>query len=215
MYKYIEESVIKPYRGYCSNVLSELRDNLNKHYDIITQFSLVGSGSDSRNMVTANGNGPFDLDYNLQIIRMPNKNWDNLKSLKDTVRNELNKIVHDTFFSDGKDSKSVITSLLHFQETPRVEFSFDIAILAKNKNGNWCRLIHDKSFQNQFTWNEVPTSHDVKDKAQILKANHLWNEVRECYLNLKNNYLQNNDTNHPSFIVYVEAVNQVYQRNFR
>lgn len=215
MYKYIEESVIKPYRGYCSNVLSELRDNLNEHYDIITQFSLVGSGSDSRNMVTANGNGPFDLDYNLQIIRMPNKNWDDLKSLKDTVRNELNKIVHDTFFSDGKDSKSVITSLLHFQETPRVEFSFDIAILAKNKNGNWCRLIHDKSSQSQFTWNEVPTSHDVKDKAQILKANHLWNEVRECYLNLKNNYLQNNDTNHPSFIVYVEAVNQVYQRNFR
>lgn len=215
MYKYIEESVIKPYRGYCSNVLSELRDNLNKHYDIITQFSLVGSGSDSRNMVTANGNGPFDLDYNLQIIRMPNKNWDDLKSLKDTVRNELNKIVHDTFFSDGKDSKSVITSLLHFQETPRVEFSFDIAILAKNKNGNWCRLIHNKSSQSQFTWNEVPTSHNVKDKVQILKANRLWNEVRECYLNLKNNYLQNNDTNHPSFIVYVEAVNQVYQRNFR
>ncbi len=215
MYKYIEESVIKPYRGFCSNVLSELRDNLNKHYDIITQFSLVGSGSDSRNMVTANGNGPFDLDYNLQIIRMPNKNWDDLKSLKDTVRNELNKIVHDTFFSDGKDSKSVITSLLHFQETPRVEFSFDIAILAKNKNGNWCRLIHNKSSQSQFTWNEVPTSHNVKDKVQILKANRLWNEVRECYLNLKNNYLQNNDTNHPSFIVYVEAVNQVYQRNFR
>ena len=214
MYKYIEESVIKPYRGYCSNVLSELRDSLNEHYDIITQFSLVGSGSDSRNMVTANGNGPFDLDYNLQIIRMPNKNWDDLKSLKDTVRNELNKIVHDTF-SDGKDSKSVVTSLLHFQETPRVEFSFDIAILAKNKNGNWCRLIHNKSSQSQFTWNEVPTSHNVKDKVQILKANRLWNEVRECYLNLKNNYLQNNDTNHPSFIVYVEAVNQVYQRNCR
>ena len=89
MYEYVEESVIKPYRRYCSNIMIELRDSLNENYDIITQFSLVGSGSDSRNMVTANGNGPFDLDYNLQIIRMPDKYWNNLMKLKDTVRNEL------------------------------------------------------------------------------------------------------------------------------
>ncbi len=215
MYEYVEESVIKPYRRYCSNIMIELRDSLNENYDITTQFSLVGSGSDSRNMVTANGNGPFDLDYNLQIIRMPDKYWNNLMKLKDTVRNELNKIVHNTFFSDGKDSKSVITSLLHFNDEPNVEFSFDIAILARNNNGNWCRLIHNKSFQNQFTWNEVPTSHNVKDKAQALKSKHLWNEVRDRYLDLKNKYLRNNDNNHPSFIVYVEAVNQIYQRYFR
>ena len=128
MYEYVEESVIKPYRRYCSNIMIELRDSLNENYDIITQFSLVGSGSDSRNMVTASGNGPFDLDYNLQIIRMPDKYWNNLMKLKDTVRNDLNKIVHNTFFSDGKDSKSVITSLLHFNNEPDVEFSFDIAI---------------------------------------------------------------------------------------
>lgn len=214
MYEYVEESVIKPYRRYCSNIMIELRDSLNENYDIITQFSLVGSGSDSRNMVTANGDGPFDLDYNLQIIRMPQKYWKDLKKLKDTVRNELNKIVDNTFFSDGKDSKSVITSLLHFREKPKVEFSFDIAILAKNTNGNWCRLIHNKLFDDQFTWNEVPTSHNVKEKAQTLKANHLWNEVRDRYRNLKNKYLRNGDANHPSFIVYVEAVNQVYQLYF-
>lgn len=215
MYEYVEKSVIKPYRSYCSNIMIELRDNLNENYDIITQFSLVGSGSDSKNMVTANGNGPFDLDYNLQIIRMPDKYWNSLKKLKDTIRNELNKIVNNTFFSDGKDSKSVITSLLHFRESPQIEFSFDIAILAKNGEGNWCRLIHNKLSPNQFTWNEVPTSNNVKDKAQILKSKHLWNEVRDCYLDLKNKYLRRGDFNHPSFIVYIEAVNQVYQRHFR
>ena len=214
MYEYVEESVIKPYRRYCSNIMTELRDNLNESYDIITQFSLVGSGSDARNMVTVNGNAPFDLDYNLQIIRMPDKYWNNLKKLKDTVRNELNKIVNNTFFSDGKDSKSVITSLLHFRESPQVEFSFDVAILAKNSKGNWCRLIHNK-YNDEFTWNEVPTSHKVNEKARELKDEHLWNEVRDVYLGLKNNCLRNRDNNHPSFIVYVEAINQVYHRYFR
>lgn len=102
MYEYVEESVIKPYRRYCSNIMIELRDSLNENYDIITQFSLVGSGSDSRNMVTANGDGPFDLDYNLQIIRMPQKYWKDLKKLKDTVRNELNKIVDNTQTATAK-----------------------------------------------------------------------------------------------------------------
>lgn len=189
----------------------ELQDSLKKNYDIVSQFSLIGSGSDSKNMVTANGNGPFDLDYNLQIIRMSDTYWKNLKNLKDIVLNELNKITKNTYFSNGKDSKSVITSLLHFRNNPQIQFSFDIAILAKNKQGDWCRLIHNKH-SNQFTWNEVPSSHNVHSKVQTLKSHHLWEKVRNYYLDLKNKYLQSNDNNHPSFIIYVEAVNQIYQQ---
>ena len=49
------------------------------YLSINTQFSLVGSDGDSRNMVTRNGDGPFDLDYNLVIINMPDQYRDNLK----------------------------------------------------------------------------------------------------------------------------------------
>ena len=147
---------------------------------------------------------------------MPNAFWDNLKRLKDTVRDSLNRIVGNTWFSDGKDSRSVITSILHFKDSPKVEFSFDIAILARNSNGNLCRLIHNNKgcWNESFTWNEVPSSHNVKDKADALKANGLWNELRAVYLDKKNMYLSRRDDNHPSFIIYIESVNGLYNRHF-
>ena len=212
MYEYVVEREVKRYRSDCSNTMEQLRDMLYEKYDINTQFSLVGSGGDSRNMVTRNGDGPFDLDYNLVIISMPDQYRDNLKMLKDRVRDSLNKIVENTWFSDGKDSRSVITSILHFKDSPEIEFSFDIAILTRNSNGNLCRLIHNNKgcWNENFTWNEVPHSKNVIDKADKLKRNGLWNVVREVYLDKKNMYLRRRDDNHPSFIIYVETINEVY-----
>ena len=75
------------------------------------------------------------------------------------------------------------------------------------------RLVHNKPC-NQYTWNEVPRSHQVKDKADELKEAGLWQEVRDRYLEKKNMYLSWQDRNHPSFVVYVETVNEVYNRYF-
>lgn len=215
MYEYVEEKVIKPYRQSCSHDMVQLRDTLNKKYNIITQFSLVGSGGASRNMVTRNGSGPFDLDYNLQIISMPQEYYTNLQKLKDIVRDTLNKIEGHQWFSDAKDSTSVLTTILHFTNSPEVKFSFDIAILCKNRYGNWCRLIHNKHLWgftcDQYTWNEVLTSSNVDLKAIELKEKHLWNEVRDTYLYKKNIYLYRGDHNHPSYVIYVETINEVYQ----
>ena len=106
-----------------------------------------------------------------------------------------------------------MTALLHFKDTPNVEFSFDVAIIKKNPNGNYMRLIHNKPW-NQYTWNEVPRSHQVKDRADEIKKEGLWQEVRDKYLEKKNMYLSWQDHNHPSFAVYVEAVNEVYNKYF-
>lgn len=133
--------------------------------------------------------------------------------LKDTIRNALNKAVGGKFFSDAQDSTSCLTALLHFKDTPNVEFSFDVAIIKKNTNGNYMRLVHNKPW-NQYTWNEVPRSHQVKDRADDIKEEGLWQEVRDKYLEKKNMYLSWQDHNHPSFVVYVEAVNEVYNRYF-
>ena len=183
---------------------------------ISAQFSLVGSGA--RNMITRNGDGPYDLDYNLLIMKAEERYWNDLRLLKETVRNALNRAERREFFSDAQDSTSCLTALLHFKDTPNVEFSFDVAITTKNKNGNYMRLIHNKNVYalglDQYTWNEVPNSHQVKDRADKLKRAGLWQKVRDRYLEKKNMYLFRQDHNHPSFVVYVEAVNEVYNRYF-
>lgn len=208
-YEFVCESEAKRYRSDCSNVLKETCELL-KEKGISAQFSLVGSGA--RNMITRNGDGPYDLDYNLLIMKADNEYRDP-RLLKDTIRNALNKAVGGKFFSDAQDSTSCLTALLHFKDTPNVEFSFDVAIIKKNPNGNYMRLIHNKPW-NQYTWNEVPRSHQVKDRADEIKKEGLWQEVRDKYLEKKNMYLSWQDRNHPSFVVYVEAVNEVYNRYF-
>lgn len=209
-YEFVYESEAKRYRSDCSDVLKETCELL-KEKGISAQFSLIGSGA--RNMITRNGEGPYDLDYNLLIMKAEERYWNDLRLLKETVRNALNRAERNEFFSDAQDSTSCLTALLHFKDTPTVEFSFDVAIIKKNPNGNYMRLIHNKPW-NQYTWNEVPRSHQVKDKADELKEAGLWQEVRDRYLEMKNMYLSWQDHNHSSFVVYVEAVNEVYNRHF-
>jgi hypothetical protein len=136
MYEYANHAEVERYRRFCSETLTSLCESL-KEYDIIAQPVLVGSGA--RNMVTKNGDSPFDLDYNLVISKMSSAYEQDLFQLKNRIMTLLNNQFNSTFFSDAKDSTSVITSILHFQDTPQVQFSFDIGIVKKNSKGKWVR----------------------------------------------------------------------------
>lgn len=213
-YEFVYESEAKRYRSDCSRILKKTCELL-RAKGISAQFTLVGSGA--RNMITRNGDGPYDLDYNLLVVKADDEYRD-LRLLKDTIRNALNKAVGGKFFSDAQDSTSCLTALLYFKDTPNVKFSFDVAITTKNKNGNYMRLMHNKNVYalglDQYTWNEVPNSHQVEDKADELKKAGVWQKVRDRYLEKKEMYLSRQYHDHPSFVVYVEAVNEVYSQHF-
>ena len=216
-YEFVPESEYKAYRSDCAAVLKDACARLYEK-GIVAQFTLIGSGG--RGLVTRNGDGPFDLDYNLNIIKADADYWNDLRKMKETIRVALNRAEKFDCFSDAQDSTSCLTAILHFEDTPKVEFSFDVAIVTKNKNGNDMRLIHNKNFgifmsADQYTWNEVPNSCKVRKKALELKKKGMWQEVRNRYLELKNMYLYRHDNDHPSFVVYVEAVNEIYGKHFR
>ena len=221
-YEYVSKNEVRPYRRECSVILEELRDYLNEKYCIITQFFLVGSGSHARNLVMRNGNAPFDLDYNLMIVRMPEEYWNDIQCLKDRVRDSLNLILRGRksdvvmggMFSDGKDSTSVITALMYTPDIlSQVAFSFDLAILVRDGDGSYYRLIHDKGC-NSYHWGKAPSVHHIKKKADAIKSKCCWDEVQKRYKDKKNMYLKRQDKNHPSYIVYVETINEVYRRYF-
>ena len=215
MIKFVDEAECRRYRSYCSIALKKVCSKLMEK-EISAQFTLVGSGA--RNMVTRNGNGSYDLDYNLEIIKAPNEYWKDLRHLKGTVRILLNEATWLQCFSDSKDSTSCLTSIFHFKNEPTIEFKFDVAIVAQNPNGTLCRLIHNKNALgygiDQHVWNEIPYSHDAL-KAKCIKAEGLWLDVRNQYVGLKEMYLSRLwDKEHPSFIVYIEAVNNIYNKYF-
>lgn len=123
--------------------------------------------------------------------------------------NFLNRVLENTPFSNCKDSTSVITSGWKTKEG--LLFSFDIAILVQNRQGIFCRMIHDKNL-NRYYWTEIPNSKDVYERMDTLKKNGLWQTIRNTYLKKKNSYLSIQDKNHPSFIVFVETINEVWNK---
>ena len=52
----------------------------------------------------------------------------------------------------------------------------------------------------------------MKKKSEYINREGNWDMLAQEYLRLKNMYLRRNDNNHPSFICYIEAVNNVYDK---
>ena len=108
---------------------------------------------------------------------------------------------------------SLTTEKRYFKQGNTTEFSIDVCIVYRDEKNNYYRLIHKKtgySYFDEYFWNMAPQSKQLKTKVDYIKQKGKREFVRKQYLNLKNKYLQQNDHNHPSFICYIEAVNNVY-----
>lgn len=214
MYNYVEDKgFLRRAQSCSSGILKELENELRENYSINSQFFLVGSGG--RNMITQNENEPIDFDYNLSIISCPN--WDDAKGIKESVRKAFNKVMRYNRLSDVQDSTSSLTTeFIYFTDSPNQHFSIDVCIVTKNNGGSWERLIHEKTgftYYDKYYWNVAPNSRGYQEKANKIKSvPGWWNVVRDEYLDIKNEYLTSNDYNHPSFICYIEAVNNVYNQ---
>lgn len=205
MYEYVNDAAVKPFRQYLTSKFEEVRNLL---YDegINSQFILVGSGK--RKMITRDGNGPFDLDYNVKIINISDYYWKNPDVLKQKVMNVFNRVFRISVMSPAKNSTSVITSVMRDGIN---QFSVDLAIVTLDKKGYCQRLQCDKNYLTpHYVWNTIPDSKDLKKKEQFIIENGKWQEVRVRYLKFKNMRSQH------SFCCYMQAVHEVYsqlQRN--
>lgn len=216
MYHYIQDKdFLKCLKGTCCDIVNQLVQSINNDAIMTVKACLVGSGA--KNLITQNENEPIDLDYNLCIVNTKSINILDGHEIKEYVRKQFNKILYSNGWDDCQDSTSALTTGKRaFQKGNQSVFSIDIAITCKYHN-NWQRLIHQKTgFVNRdrYYWNEVQDSGKLEEKVRVIKSENLWGEVRGIYLDKKNFYLCRNDYTHPSFIIYVEAVNQIYNEHF-
>lgn len=213
MYRYVEDKeFLKRAQGCCSELMHELEDEL-RDSGIKSQFFLVGSGA--RNMVTQNEEESIDFDYNLNILDC--EDFRDCKSIKQDVINAFNCVMRNNNLATVDDSTSSITTKkIYFRDDPSIEFSMDVCIVTKDHDDKWLRLIHKKgptSYYDEYFWNIAPHSKNYTEKAKVIKSvPGGWERVRTQYIKIKNRYLTQNDHNHPSFICYVEAVNNVYHQ---
>lgn len=176
---------------------------------------MVGSGA--KNLITQNANMPVDLDYNLEIVESIGYDIDDCREIKEYVRKKFNEILNRAGWGDCKDSKSALTTeQRYFTDGNSTAFSIDLCIVTEDSSSSWHRLIHDKTgftWTDRYFWNEARHSDCLEKRVRWLKKNGCWVEVRDTYLAKKNHYLFSMDYDHPSFIVYIEAVNEVYNKH--
>lgn len=77
MYDYFKDKdFLDRGQSTCSDIMNDIQEKV-REANIPCQFFLVGSGA--RNMVTQNGDGPIDFDYNLNVLNGFNYNEKRLK----------------------------------------------------------------------------------------------------------------------------------------
>ena len=192
MYHWIKDKdYLKPVKVECNKVIDLLVQSIEQEGGMKVKKHLVGSGA--KNMIAQNASEPIDLVYNLEII-------------------DFGKFDEN----DCKDSTSALTTERKaFKEGNKTPFSIDVCIVKVTGDGAWHRLIHEKNgtiARDCYFWNEAQMSRGLNERLSWLKEKGMWIEVREKYVEKKNAYLTRQDRNHPSFIVYIEAVNEVYAK---
>jgi len=206
MYTFVEnKAALGAVKSFGNELMWALISKLTKKGIQATCF-LIGSGA--KNLVTQNGEKPFDLDYNLKVSSCPVA----LDDLKDEIRFSFNEVLDSCGLPNCSDStSSLTTAIFHLSSNPEIRFSLDVGVISENKNGQLQRLIHDKKVPwRRFLWVIAPDSEAVDEKVDAIKSAGYWDCVREDYLRRKNHYLSKNDHEHPSFICYIETINDVY-----
>lgn len=210
MYEWVtDKKFIKETYSTCADIVNQLVQRLNKE-GINSYFFDVGSKR--RNMITRNGKAPIDFDFNLFI---ENGMRYNCKELKEYIMNIFNEILKNKKWRASKDSTSVITT--GPKNPGKIPYSIDVCIITSDVWGNYQRLIHEKHEDNRYDkyyWNQSPSAKGIDEKEEFLKPDH-WIEVRERYLEKRNEYLCQQDNFHPAFVCYIEALNEIYNKYHR
>ncbi len=211
MFDYVKDKeFLSHMRNLCGKIMQDFCHCLKEDYDIGAAFCLVGSGA--RNLIVQNASLPIDLDYNLEIVRY--KNFEDCRTIKECAKKSFNKVLLEYGLEDCDDSTSSLTTgKIHFVKGNPTEFWMDVCIVYRDTEERLYRLKHQKTgftYLDRYYWNEAPNSAGIQKKAKYIKKRGKWELVRVQYLDIKNRYLRQNDHNHPSFICYIEAVNNVY-----
>ena len=215
MYHWITDKVfLNAMKSRCSDIVNQLVQAINQEGVMEVRQHLVGSGA--KNLITQNADEPVDLDFNLEILDSGDYDINDCRGIKTYIQKKFDEVLARVGWDNCQDSTSALTTDRYsFKKGNRTSFSIDLCIIAVDSNGSWYRLIHEKTGFAQFDryfWNEAPKSKGLTDRVEWLKDNDCWIEVRDTYLDKKNMYLRRGDGNHPSFNVYVEAVNEVYYK---
>lgn len=210
-YDYVPRKEYSPIKREFEAIIKKAQKIMEEKYETPFYYELIGSGR--RHLITRikGGNKGFDFDYNLVIEHPGNGYKYKAKVVNEDFRNAFNQACKGTRFSFPEDSTSALTIRCKDQKNSRIKFSCDLAIIyyaSDDYDGGYYYLRNWKDGRYSFELRNNSVNADYK-LDEILEYKNGWNWVREEYLKLKN---RNQDKNKRSFILYLEAIHNVYNQ---
>ena len=204
-FKYVTKAELAPFKKELIELIhlvqNDVRDDFTFQYEFI--------GSVSRNMVTFDpkSNTGFDFDVNLFV----NDDEEDYKpgEIKHILMDAFNKHSRKYRYDFCEDSTRVFTIKVKDKKNSKILHSCDFAVV-NNYGENQQEYIRFNKPHN-YAWVEQPEGfYQLPDKIEFCKENGLWTEVRNLYLDKKNN---NTVKGKKSRSIFAETVHQICQQN--
>ena len=203
-FQYVQRHEYLPIRMELEKLINLVQDELRDDY---FTFSFTYIGSTHRKMITQDvkGNTGYDFDVNIHV------NDDN----EDFFPEEIRRILKKAFDKHGRafgydfceDSTRVLTIKRKEILGSRILSSCDFAIVYDCDDGRQ-QYIHFNKKQKSYEWKYLPMSNTkLEERAEYLKNNNCWDDVRELYIYKKN---WNDNPNKRSRSLYAETINEIY-----
>ena len=208
-YEYVTRAEYSPVQKDVEAIIRKAQRIMKEKYDFHFSYELIGSGK--KHLITRkkNSNTGYDFDYNLIIDPLENGYRYVAKKVNELFRLAFNEACKDSRFECPEDSTSVLTLKCVDRKNKRIKYSFDIAIIyyaSDDLDDGYYYLKNWKNGGYSFVFRKLSKNVDWK-LDEILNYDNGWNMIREEYLKLKN---ANNDNNKKSYVLYLEAINNVY-----
>lgn len=180
--------------------------------DFTFQYTPVGSYQ--RNMITydSKSNVGFDFDFNIEV-NDDDQNY-TAKQIKNILQRAFNEVAQQYGYDYPEDSTRVLTIKKKDRKNSRILHSCDFAIINNyiDEDGYDCQeYIHFNKKQNSYNWCEQPRGfYMLPEKVEWIKENDLWNEMKQLYLQKKDD---NEDEHVHSRPIFASAVHQICQQN--
>ena len=206
-FKYVAKKEYQPVKKELIELINLVQDEVREYFTF--RYDFIGSAS--RNMITREKNSTvgYDFDVNLRV----NDDEENYsaKEIKQILINGFNRYNHLFDYDYCEDSKRVITIKVKDRKNSRILHSCDFAVVYDCEDGRQ-QYIHFNKNQQTYEWQYQPKGfYKLPEKMEAIKEAGYWQEVRDLYIEKKNN---NNDPNKKSRSIFAETITQVYNNHF-
>ena len=199
-FQYVPRTEYQPLKKQIIQILNEVQDEVRD--DFTFQYHFIGSTK--RNMITRDMKSNIGFDFDVDITVNDDEEDYGPDEIRNILRTAITKVSRRYGYTKCEDSTRVITIKTVNPWLSSIEHSCDFAIVYGNQ------YIRFSKGTQTYTWEYQSKNHnDIEKRADILKKNGYWDEVRTVYLDKKN---CNTNPDKHSRSLYFETINEVYKR---